>query len=75
MSKRLKITRPSKLLYRGRACLSKQETMKAWKLEHFRKKSRIAAAQCVNVSEKTLQRMYRLYGLPSPKRGEKKDHV
>ena len=65
----------SKPLYLGRASLSKQEVMKAWALEHFKGKSRIYAAEQVNVSEKTLHRMYRLYKLPSPKRGGRKNHA
>lgn len=61
--------------YLGRACLSREKTFEAWSMERYGGKTRLAAADHVNVSEKTLYRMYRLYGLPSPKRGEKKDHV
>lgn len=55
--------------YKGRVCLSKEETIRGWKYEHYGL-TRVAAALKLHVSEKTLYRMYEHYGLPSPKRGK-----
>lgn len=56
--------------YKGGVCLSKEETIKGWKYERIDGLTRVAAALKLHVSEKTLSRMYRHYGLPSPKRGK-----
>lgn len=57
--------------YKGRVCLSKEETIKGWKYEHIDGLTRVAASLKLNVSEQTLYRMYKRYGLPSPKRRKK----
>lgn len=54
--------------YKGKACLSKEKTIKAWQYENISGMTRVAVALRMNVSEKTLSRMYKHYGLPSPKR-------
>lgn len=56
--------------YIGRVCLSKEETIKGWKYERINGMTRAAAALKLHVSEQTLYRMYKCYGLPSPKRGK-----
>lgn len=56
--------------YLGRTCLSKEETIIGWKYERIDGLPRAVAALKLNVSEKTLYRMYKRYGLPSPKRGK-----
>jgi len=56
--------------YLGKASLSKQETITGWKYERIDGLSRTAAALKLHVSEQTLYRMYKHYGLPSPKRGK-----
>lgn len=61
--------------YYGKACLSKEETWEAWKLECVKDKTRIYVAMKMFVSEKTLCRMYRHYDLPSPKSKEGKEYV
>ncbi len=55
-----------------RGSLTKIETIKAWKDEVLAGKTRVAAARRAFVSERTLTRMYRKYGLPSPKRGKER---
>lgn len=57
--------------YLGRSSLSKEETIKGWKYEHIDGLTRVAASLKLNVSEQTLYRMYKRYGLPSPKRSRK----
>lgn len=61
--------------YLGKASLSVQETIKAWRLEYFKGKTRRAAAREVNVCYRTLDRMYKHYGLPSPKSKKGKEYV
>lgn len=56
--------------YLGKASLSKEETIRGWKYERIDGLTRVAAALKLNVSEQTLYRMYKRYGLPSPKRGK-----
>lgn len=56
--------------YSGRVCLSKEETIRGWKYERIDGLTRAAAGLKLHVSEKTLYRMYKHYGLPSPKRGK-----
>lgn len=60
----------SEKTYSGKVCLSKEETIRGWKYEHIDGLTRVVAALKLNVSEKTLYRMYKRYGLPSPKRGK-----
>ena len=57
----------SEKTYSGRVCLSKEETIKGWKLERIDGLPRAAAALKLHVSEKTLSRMYKRYGVQSPK--------
>ena len=51
-------------------CLSEQTTRRAWELEKAGQ-SRIKIAMQFYVSERTLQRLYKYYGLGSPKRQKK----
>ncbi len=55
--------------YQGKASLSRQEVKKAWDFEK-QGKTREEAAERAHVCVKTLYRMYRRYGLPSPKKKE-----
>lgn len=48
-------------------CLSEEKTRKAWELEKAGQ-SRTKVAMQFYVSERTLQRLYKYYGLGSPKR-------
>lgn len=48
-------------------CLSEQTTRRAWELEKTGQ-SRTKVAMQFYVSERTLQRLYKYYGLGSPKR-------
>lgn len=43
--------------YSGRACLSKEETIRGWKFERIDGLTRAVAALKLNVSEKTLYRV------------------
>lgn len=54
--------------YKGRVSVSREKTIKAWKLEYIDGLTRIAVAFKMNVEERTISRMYKHYGLPSPKR-------
>lgn len=58
----------SEKTYSGRTCLSKEETIRGWMFERIDGLTRAVAALKLNVSEQTLYRMYKRYGLPSPKR-------
>lgn len=49
-----------------RYCLSEEMTKKAWELERSGQ-SRVKVAMSFYVSEKTLQRLYKAYGLGCPK--------
>ena len=49
-----------------KCCLSREQTITAWNLEKAGM-SRTAAAMKFYVSERTLQRLYKYYGLGSPK--------
>lgn len=51
-------------------CLSEQTTRRAWELEKAGQ-SRTKIAMQFYVSERTLQRLYKYYGLGSPKRQKK----
>lgn len=48
-------------------CLSEKKTRKAWEFEKAGQ-SRTKVAMQFYVSERTLQRLYKYYGLGSPKR-------
>ena len=52
--------------YQGRASLSRQEVKEAWEIEK-QGKTREEAAEQLYVSVRTLHRLYRRYGFPSPK--------
>lgn len=56
-----------------RYCLTEEMTKKAWEQEHSGQ-SRTKVAMSFYVSEKTLQRLYKAYGLgcPKQKKGDKK---
>lgn len=51
-------------------CLSEQTTKRAWELEKAGQ-SRTKVTMQFYVSERTLQRLYKYYGLGSPKRQKK----
>lgn len=52
-------------------CLTREQVVKAWELEKEGAK-RAKVAMRFFVSERTLLRLYRAYGLPSPKKRVKK---
>ncbi len=56
----------------GRGSLTKNRTIEAWKEEVLEGKTRAAIALRFYVSERTITRMYKKYGLPSPKRGKER---
>lgn len=63
--------------YLGKASLSWENTWEAWKQECVEDKFRFAVILDLelNVSDKTLSRMYQHYNLPSPKSKEGKEYA
>ncbi len=56
----------------GDHCLTKEQVMEAYRRE-LRGDSRTRTALRYHVSESTLERAYRSYGLPPPHRGKYKE--
>ena len=54
--------------YKGKEILSREETIKAWKAVHIEKKTVVAVSLRMNVSESTLYRSFRRWGLNQPKK-------
>lgn len=56
----------------GKASMSKSTTIAAWKEEALKGEKRQAVALKFHVVYRTISRMYKKYGLPSPKRGKER---
>lgn len=54
--------------YKGKASMSKEKTITAWKLEYINEWNRAKVAFEMHVDYSTISRMYKHYNLPSPKR-------
>lgn len=54
--------------YKGKEILSKEETIKAWKEVHINKKTVVAVSLRMNVSESTIYRSFRRWGLQRDKK-------
>ena len=61
--------------YKGKASMSWEDTWESWKEECVKGTLRVAIAFTQNVSIDTVYRMYKHYGLPSPKSKEGKEYV
>lgn len=49
--------------YKGKEMLSREETVKAWKEMHIEHKTSVAICFKLNISESTLYRSFRRWGL------------